>query len=72
MTKILPLTVRVPSETDCFCGAKNKSEHIWVKEPGDRTICQSLHTSNGSSYRTCSDKPPEDLCDVDYMEEVSS
>ncbi len=72
MTKILPFTVRGPTEYDCFCGANNPSEHIFVKEPGNRTVCSVIYAFGSISYRTCIEKPPEDLCTEEDMKDIST
>jgi hypothetical protein len=64
--------IQGPSEYDCFCGAKNPSEHIWVDHPGERTYCQSFNTFGKWSYKVCIDKPPENFCTEEDMKDIST
>ena len=65
-------TCQYPSEYDCFCGADNPSEHVWVKDPGDRTVCHTQYFFGTWSYRTCIYKESEDTCTVEDMEDIST
>jgi hypothetical protein len=68
----LPFIVQGPTEYDCFCGANDPSEHIWVDHPGERIYCQSFNTFGKWSYKVCIDKTPENPCTEEDMRDIST